>query len=144
VAADGRVDVVFYDRSGDPDDLAAEVVVGSSWDGGRSFRTAVVTESPFNSGIGLASTQGLPQLGNQLAVLSRPDSFLALWSDTSRGTVDNNVQDLAVASVSVHAGGGRRWWLVGLGAALLLAAGLVLSRSGRSSGRPPTTGPPQR
>jgi hypothetical protein len=82
VAPGGRVDVVFYDSRRDPRGVMVEVVVGSSWDQGRTFTTAVASDKPFDSRIGLASTQGLPQLGNQLAVASRSGGFLAFWADT--------------------------------------------------------------
>src|SRR5439155_2076411 len=76
VAPSGRVDMVFYDRSRDPGDVLAQVVVASSWDGGGTFTTAVASEARFDTRIGLGSPQGIPQLGNQLAVVSRPDGFL--------------------------------------------------------------------
>jgi hypothetical protein len=100
--ADGRVDIVFYDRSGDREDVRAEVVVGSSWDGGATFTTAVASANPFDTRIGLGSPGGVAQLGNQLAVLSEPKRFLAFWADTSQGTIDTNLQDLVVAPVGVR------------------------------------------
>jgi hypothetical protein len=134
VAPGGRVDLVFYDRSKDPNDVMAEVVVASSWVGGRTVTGAVASEKPFDSRIGLASSQGLPQLGNQLAVASRADGFLALWADTTAGTQATNLQDLAVASVAASPAEGRRWPLVGLGAALVLAgAALFVRRRPRSA-----------
>jgi hypothetical protein len=126
VAADGRVDVVFYDRSRDPADVRAEVTLASSSDGGRTFRTATVSDAPFDSRIGFGGLQGIPVLGSQLAVLSQPDRALAFWSDTGRGTADTGVQDLAVASVDEKAGGGRRPVLVVAGLLLLgLGGGLL-------------------
>ncbi|MDQ4071170.1 MAG: glycoside hydrolase [Actinomycetota bacterium] len=127
VAPDGRVDIVFYDRSHDPDDIRAHVTLASSRDGGRTFRTATVSDAPFDTRIGFGSLQGIPVLGSQLAVLSRPESVLAFWADTSRGTIDDNVQDLAVVSVDVEEAGGRRPLLVVAGALLLgLGGGLAL------------------
>ncbi|MDQ4098384.1 MAG: glycoside hydrolase, partial [Actinomycetota bacterium] len=43
VAPEGRLDVVFYDRSRDGRDVLADVRVGSSWDGGRTFVTRTVS-----------------------------------------------------------------------------------------------------
>ena len=125
VAPGGRVDVLFYDRSRDPADARAEVALASSTDGGRTFRTATVSDAPFDSRIGFGGLQGIPVLGSRLAVLSSPGRALAFWSDTSRGTADTGVQDLAVAAVAEKAGGGRRPVLLVAGALLLgLGGGL--------------------
>ncbi len=131
VAASGRVDLVFYDRSGDPKDILARPAVASSWDGGRTFSAGYAAEDPFDTRIGNGSPQGVPQLGNQLAVLSTVDAFLAFWADTSRGTIDSAVQDLAFASVKPHPRGDPSWPLLVLGAALVVAAVAVSLRKGR-------------
>jgi hypothetical protein len=122
VATGGRVDVVFYDRSRDPKDVLADAAVASSWDGGKTFTTARASDQRFDTRIGTGSVQGLAQLGNQLAVLSRPDGFLAFWADTSRGTISSNVQDLGVATVTAHHHGSRAWPALGIGIVLLVAA----------------------
>ena len=141
VAVGGRVDVVFYDRSRDPADVMAQVTLASSTDGGRTFRTATVSDAPFDTRIGFGGLQGIPVLGSRLAVLSEPGRALAFWSDTGRGTADTGVQDLAAATVDVTAGGGRR--------PVLLAAGLLLLGLGLGGGlgvarlRPRDGGPQQ-
>lgn len=121
VAPDGRVDVVFYDRSKDPTDVLTEAVLASSWDGGRSFTIRAVSDRNFDSRIGFGSLQGLPSLGQQLAVLSEADRALAFWADTRRGNIDTNTQDIGLAVVDVQEGRGRRWPLVAVGIALVLA-----------------------
>jgi hypothetical protein len=138
VAPDGRVDVAFYDRSADPADVATQVTLASSSDGGRTFRAATVSDAPFDSRIGFGSLQGIPLLGSHLAVLSQAGHALAFWSDTSRGSVDTNVQDLAVVGVDVGAAGGRRPVLLVLGALLLgVGGGLgVFARLGPRHGGP--------
>lgn len=128
VAPGGRVDVVFYDRSGDPNDEQGRVVLASSADGGRTFTTARVSDAPFDTRIGFGSLQGIPILGSQLAVLSEPGRALAFWSDTTRGTVASNVQDLAAATVRVTPPASARPVLLGAGLLLLLGAGLVAGR----------------
>lgn len=132
VAGDGRLDVIFYDRSRDPTDVMTEVTLASSWDGGRSFTPSTLSDRPFDSGIGLGSAQGIPLLGSQLAVLSEPGRALAFWADTRQGTVANNVQDLAAAVVKLDGPGARRWPLVALGGVLLAAAAGAVGL-----GRPP-------
>ena len=137
VAPDGRVDVVYYDRSHDPHDVLAQVRVGSSWDGGRTFTTRVVGGALVDTRIGQGTIQAVPQLGNQLAVLSRPTRYLAFWAEaTEEGDAGSgrnatgSVQDLAVATVDVQARGNRSWALLGLGAVVALAgAALTLRRT---------------
>ena len=126
VSPEGRVDVVFYDRAGDPEDVLAHVTMATSHDAGRTFRTATVSDAPFDTRIGFGSLQGIPLLGSRLAVHSGTDRSLAFYSDTSRGTVDTNVQDLAAVGVDVEEAGRRRPALVLLGGLLLgLGGGLV-------------------
>lgn len=128
VAPDGRVDVVFYDRSADPDDILAEVTMASSWDGGASFTSATVSDTAFDSRIGFGSAQGLPQLGSQLALASQGSRAFAFWADTTRGTAATNLQDLAMATVEVSPSAGPRWWVAVLGAVVVVAgAALILT-----------------
>jgi hypothetical protein len=126
VSPEGRVDVVFYDRSADPEDVHAHVTMASSTDAGRTFRTATISDAPFDTRIGFGSLQGIPVLGSRLAVYAGTDRSLAFWSDTSRGTIDTNVQDLAAVGVDIEEAGRRRPALILLGALLLgLGGGLV-------------------
>lgn len=125
VSPQGRVDVVFYDRRADPEDVQAHAVLASSDDAGRTFRTATLSDAPFDTRIGFGSLQGIPVLGSRLAVLATTDEALAFWSDTSRGTIDDNVQDLAGARVRFDAAGRRRPALLPVGLLLLGLGGLA-------------------
>lgn len=140
VAGDGRVDVLFYDRRNDPTDVLAEAALASSWDGGATFTTTTLSDVPFDSGVGLGSVQGIPQLGSQLALVSTPERVLAFWADTRQGTVTSNVQDLALAVVSVHAPGSVRWRWTGPGL-LMALCGLALVAWPRRSARSLQTAP---
>lgn len=136
VAPNGRVDLLFYDRSSDPTDVMTQPMVASSWDGGRSFTARAVSRRTFDSRIGYASLQGLPSLGQQLALVSEDERVLAFWADTRKGSVDTNAQDLALALVDIEEGRGRRWPLVALAAVLFLggvALALWRPRSSQSS-----------
>ena len=142
VAPNGRVDVVFYDRSRDPHDVLAQVRVGSSWDGGRTFTTRVVGGAVVDTRIGQGTVQAVPQLGNQLAVASGPARYLAFWAEaTEEGdagpgrNATADVQDLAVATVDVHRRGNRSWALLGLGAAVAAAGAALTLR--RTTSSPP-------
>jgi hypothetical protein len=126
VAPDGRVDIVFYDRSRDRRDVLAEVRVGSSWDGGRTFTTAAVKGDRIDTRIGQGTVQAIPQLGNQLAALSASTRFLAFWASVTSAPGATSVQDLAVANVAVHRRGGRSWALLG-GGVVVAAAGAALT-----------------
>ena len=125
VAPDGRVDVVYYDRSKDPTDVRAEVSMASSWDEGATFTTAVISDRESDSRLGYGSAQGIPVLSSQLAVLSTPGQALGFWTDTRRANLDNNATDLAEVIVSTRQSAGRRWIVAVLGLALLSAGVIV-------------------
>lgn len=100
VAPNGRVDVVYYDRRADPDDIMSEVSLQFSNDGGASFAPHVLlTDAPFDSRIGFGSERGMPELGSRLGLVSSDAAAMAVWSDTRSGTDASNKQDLASAVV---------------------------------------------
>lgn len=138
VSPDGRVDLLFYDRSKDPTDVMVEPVLASSFDGGVTFTDRSVSGRTFDSRIGFGNAQGLPSLGQQLGLLSQPGRALAFWADTRKGTADDNNQELAMAIVDVEEGRGRRIPLLAAGLALVLAGAALALTKGRqpSSARP--------
>ena len=126
VAPGGRLDVLYYDRRRDPDDVRNEVSLQSSTDGGATFGTSTtVSSAPFDSRVGFGGVRGMPDLGSRLGLVSGDDRVFALWSDTRRGVVDDVRQDVAVAVVDVHAASSLRGPLRALGG-LSLAGGLVV------------------
>jgi hypothetical protein len=129
VAPDGRVDVAFYDRSGDADDVLAEVAVASSWDGGRSFTTGRASDQRFDSYVG-SFTGADVMLGSHMAVVSRATAATVIWADTARGNRVNNIVDLVSARVEIRRRGGLRGPLVMAGVFLAaVGAGLATARS---------------
>lgn len=124
VAPDGRVDVAFYDRSADKDDVLAHVVLASSTDGGRSFVTTTVSDQAFDTRVG-SFTGANVMLGSHLAVVAQPGRATVVWADTARGNRVNNIVDLTSATATVHPARGRRVPLLVLGG-LLVAAGVAL------------------
>ncbi len=139
VAPDGRVDVAFYDRSRDPEDVLAEVVLASSSDGGRTFpTTGVVSDRPFDSMVGSFTGENV-MLGSHLALVSRPERTTLVWADGARGNRVNNIVDLVSATVDIRPDRGARVPLVagGLVLAALGAAALATARSwpGTGAGR---------
>jgi hypothetical protein len=138
VAPDGRVDVAYYDRSRDPEDVLAEVVLASSSDGGRSFVGKVISDQPFDSMVGSFNGDDV-MLGSHLAVVAQPGTTTVIWPDTARGNRTTNVVDLVSATVEVQDGAGARVPLVAGGVVLLLlATALLWPRSAPDRGaRPP-------
>ena len=146
VAPDGRVDVAYYDRSGDPDDVLAEVVLASSSDGGRSFVSTVISDQPFDSIVGSFNGDDV-MLGSHVAVVAQTETTTVVWPDTTRGNRTTNVVDLVSATVEVQAGSGARVPLVA-GGVLLVVLAIALSwpgtagRRGRGPSRRPPASPP--
>jgi hypothetical protein len=141
VAPDGRLDVLYYDRRADAENLRNEVSLQSSFDHGASFsRTVKLTSKPSDSRIGFGAKEGLPDLGSRLALISSDRAALGLWTDTRAGIPATQKQDLAAAAVAVSdpprlssfAENGLRF-----GGILLAVAGLALIALGlRGRGTP--------
>lgn len=95
VAPNGRVDVLYYDRREDPQDIDNDVSLASSGDDGESFAAPVrLNRKPFDSRIGAHYlipyfTPGLVEFGGRLGLVSSDEQALAAWTDTrmSIGTV---------------------------------------------------------
>jgi hypothetical protein len=102
VAPDGRLDVLYYDRRADPENLRNQVTLQSSFDHGESFSPSVtLTSKPSDSRIGFGAKEGLPDLGSRLALISSDSAALGLWTDTRAGIPETQKQDLAAAAVAV-------------------------------------------
>jgi len=64
---DGSVNVVFYDRRGDPTNRKQIVVLARSTDGGRSFTDYAWTDNPFEaSGVFFGDYSGLAAYGGRV------------------------------------------------------------------------------
>jgi len=92
VTDDGRVHVLFYDRSRDPLNLAMDVVLATSTDGGFSWTEKVITPSSFLPRIVSPDpdpvNKGAYDLGEYIQVVSNGQNPVMVWSD-SRSTVDS-------------------------------------------------------
>lgn len=103
VSGSGRIDVAYYDRRSDPDDVLNEVSLQSSADGGTTFGPRLrVSDRSFDSRIGFGSERNLPDLGSRLGLSSSADAGHVVWSDTRSGTQASNKQDLAHAVVDLR------------------------------------------
>jgi hypothetical protein len=145
VAPNGRLDVLYYDRSADPHNVMDEATVQSSFDHSQTFTPPVgLSSRSFSSKIGYGAREGIPDLGSRLGLISDNRAALAVWTDTRAGTPATQKQDLADAAFgfSQPAGlpGAAKDVLLygGVAAALagLVLIGLALSEGRR--GRPAT------
>jgi hypothetical protein len=101
VSPGGRLDVVYYDRRRDPDDVMTEVRLQSSFDHGISFTSSLpLSDAAFDSRIGFGSERDMAEAGSRLGLLSTDDHALAVWADTRRGTNVTRKQDLMRAIVA--------------------------------------------
>ena len=148
VGPEGRVDVAFYDRSRDPEDVMAQVVLASSFDGARSFVSGTVSDRAFDSIVG--SFNGVDvMLGSHLAVVSDRGATTVIWPDTGRGNRVNNIVDLVSGTVEVRRGRGALAPVVAAGVLLGGAGAALTARSwpggaagrGRRRGRRPGAWP---
>lgn len=134
MAAGGRLDVVYYDRRADRDDVLNEVSVQSSADGGNHFSEREnLSDRPFDSRVGFGSERDLPDLGSRLALQSSDDHALAAWADTRPGSLEWGEQDVYRATVAVDeppSGMGPRR---GAGVALLVVGVAVVGLAVRSA-----------
>lgn len=101
-APDGRLDVLYYDRRADPENLRNHVSLQSSFDQGKTFTNAVrLTSRASDSRIGFGAKEGLPDLGSRLGLLSTNRAALGLWTDTRAGVPATQKQDLAAGAVAI-------------------------------------------
>lgn len=127
----GRLDVVFYDRRDDPQNLNNDVSYSFSTDGGKTFARNVRlnTEGSSFSLIGqqyaIPSAEGMYDFGVRTAVLSRGNRVLAAWADTHNSVPPTTAQDVFATEVSLGHQGGPSWRRP-VGAILVLAGALLL------------------
>lgn len=126
LSPDGRLDVVYYDRRADPDDVENEVSLQSAPPGGAFSRRLRLTDRSFDSRIGDGIDRDLPDLGSRLALLSTTSEALAVWSDTRAGRRFPR-QDLGRAVVAVATHRHPRVGLLAPALLLCVLGGLVLS-----------------
>lgn len=132
VAPGGRLDVVYYDRRQDRENVRNEVSLQSSADGGKSFtRRLALSGRSFDSQVGFGVERDLPDLGSRLGLLSDDARSLAVWPDTRAGTRVSLKQDLGRRVVAFSGpeelASGTRIVLRAGGIALLVAGFAVLS-----------------
>lgn len=137
VAPNGRVDVVYYDRRADRENVMNHVSLQWSTDGGRRWRPRLrLSDRAFDSRIGFGSERELPDLGSRLGLVSTEQRALAVWTDTRAGTEASNKQDLARAVAAFTEDSSFRGPLRGAGVAVgALGALLVLWAMAQATSR---------
>ena len=138
VAPDGRLDVVYFDRRDDPDNIRNTISLQSSHDEGGTFGGRLTLSSrSFDSRIGFGSERGQANLGSRLGLVSGTDEALAVWTDTRAGSDASAKQDLvAAAAAPGNSGADAQTAETVVRAGFALVAGglaaLVLARRRRS------------
>lgn len=131
-----RLDAVFYDRAGDPQNRLTSVDYTFSPDGGRQFSAVQsVNREAFDPTIGprysgVAAT-GKVEFGSRLGLLSRPGLALIAWADTRNSQPTNTDQDIFATFLLVdrRGGGTAPTVLAGLvGLAVGVVAGVEITR----------------
>jgi hypothetical protein len=128
IAPNGRVDVIFYDRRDDPENIRNHVSYTFSENNGNTFASnTVLTEDPSNSQIGQRyegdAAEGLVEFGSRLALLSLSDKALAAWTDTRNSSAPSTGQTLFATEIALPDQERLVFRLVGV--ALLIVAVLV-------------------
>lgn len=120
VSPDGRVDVLFYDRQGDPADVLTDVYLATSADRGETFRNVRVSPASFDSRVGPSAGPAFgTDFGSRLALASGGRETFAVWTDTRAGSEATGRQDIAGATVGLPARRGLWPWLAVAGLLLL-------------------------
>lgn len=103
VAPNGRLDVLYYDRRGDPENVLNEASLQASHDEGETFLARVkLSDRAFSSRIGAGLDRDLADLGSRLGLLSTDSRAYAVWTDTRHGTARTAKQDLARGIVAFN------------------------------------------
>lgn len=124
VAPDGRLDVLYYDRRTDADDIMTEVSLQSSADG-RTFGPRLSVSDVAFDWPGPWSHWDQPELGSRLALVSGQEQAVGAWPDMRADTLGVGEQDIYWAAVAFQEPprvARMAWRAVGL---LLVAAATV-------------------
>ena len=143
IAPDGRVDVLFYDRSMDTHKTSANVVLATSSDSGASFHVVPMSSQPSNRFVGPRFTMLDPEadFGTVISLHSTNNAALGAWTDTRMGTPDTARQDIFFGAIGVVSGTAHKTALgafavIGLLAGVAGVAMVLLVRR-RARLRPP-------
>lgn len=126
VAADGRVDVLFYDRRRDPNDVMTDTFLATTVGADTTFTNVQVSSASSDSRVGPQAAPHLPvDAGSRLGLVSADRSAHGVWADTRLGSEATGRQDVVAAQVDLPRPARAQMLLVaaGLAVALLALAG---------------------
>lgn len=102
VAPTGRVDVAFFDRSEDAENVFTAAALATSFDAGVTWRTISVSDKLFDSRVGPQGTNPeTADAGSRLGLVSQQERALAAWTDTRNGDEGSGRQDIYFAPVRI-------------------------------------------
>jgi hypothetical protein len=133
VAADGRLDVAWYDFRDSPtpgsnpldDEGFTHIYLSSSTDGGRTFTPNIrVSDRAADRSLGVLSNN--VNSAGPVGIVSSDDSTISVaWQDTRAGSEPGQAEDIYAASVLLEAGDDADAGIDPLQAALLGAGGAL-------------------
>lgn len=147
VAPDGRLDLLYYDRRRDTDDIVTEVSLQSSADGGRTFGVRRNLSDASFSWPGPWNHWESPEQGSRLALISGEQEALAVWPDMRADTLGLGEQTLYFAAVRFEPAPRSAWVFPAPVGLLLLAAGVAVlgtTLARRRGARAAPSAPPRR
>ena len=102
VAPTGRVDVAYYDRSEDEDNVFTVAALATSFDAGATWRTISVSDKRFDSRVGPQATNPeTADIGSRIGLVSQQERALTAWTDTRNGDEGTGRQDIYFAPVRI-------------------------------------------
>lgn len=96
VSPDGAVQLIFYDRRDDPDNMLLKVYYALSLDGGETFYNMDITDTSFNGD----HSRG-PFIGDYISITSSEEIAHAIWADTRNGSESTVDSDLYSARIVI-------------------------------------------
>lgn len=100
-AAPGRVDVLYYDRRDDPRNILAGAYFATSFDRGEHWESVPASDQLFDSRLGPGSERKNPDPGSRLGLISSSEGAWAVWTDSRRGTLDTEKQDIFGTRIAI-------------------------------------------
>jgi prepilin-type processing-associated H-X9-DG protein len=129
VAPDGRVNVLFLDGRNDKEKkVLLDAYLGTSTNGGKSFRNVRLSDRSFDSKVGPTFGDDFgTDFGTKLGLASaKGGKVFAAWTDTREGTPVTGRQDVAFASAELGGGGAGAGVVLGL-AVLVVVGGVAVA-----------------
>lgn len=134
ISPDGRLDAIFFDRRGDPQNTRNDVSYTFSVNGGDTFAAnRTISRESFDVRIGAQyagpGAEGQYEIGSRLGLLSRRSDVLAAWPDTRNSRFGTTAQSVFTTVVDLPPAQSAQRVARLLGAGLLVSGLLVIARA---------------